>query len=90
MDAQSLCDIYKDLKDVGHDEIRPDVWAIVDKCVDAWRHRRPENPPKVYENPWEEITAKQEEQKRLEFEEKQRLEKAKLKAVADKKAAEEA
>jgi hypothetical protein len=49
------------LKDVSHDEIRPDVWAIVDKCVDAWRHRRPENPPKVYENPWEEITAKQEE-----------------------------
>ena len=90
MDAQSLCDIYKDLRDVGRDEIRPDVWAIVDKCVDAWRLRRPENPPKVYENPWEEITDKQEEQKRLEFEEKQRLEKAKFKKIADKKAAEEA
>jgi hypothetical protein len=78
------------LKDVGHDEIRPDVWAIVDKCVDAWRLSRPANPPKVYDNPWEEITAKQEERRRQEFEEKKKVEAAKFKAVADKKAADDA
>ncbi len=61
MDAKSLCDMHKDLKDFNHNELIPDAWAIVDKWVDAWIHSRPENPPQAYDNPWEEIIAKQEE-----------------------------